>query len=185
MHDEEKKMKKKIGVLIFACIVIVIIDLASKIVVHENMTLGEERVVIENFFNLTYVRNYGAAFGFMRGMHEGFREFFFMTITPIFLLVILSMMRTLPDNDRISVWALSSVFAGAIGNYIDRIRLGYVIDFLDFYLPKGVLPFGGGFPQQNLHWPAFNVADMAIVCGVLVLAFVEVTRHKQGKQKTA
>jgi signal peptidase II len=135
----------------------VALDQLTKLYIHTRFQLGESITVIENFFNITYVRNPGAAFGFLAESNPQFREIFFLSIPPIAMIIILMILRGVPNKDRWQVFALSSIFGGAIGNYIDRLRFRYVIDFLDFHL------------YQKYSWPAFNVADSAIVLGVMIL----------------
>ena len=113
--------------------------------------------MIPGYFNLTYVRNPGAAFGIFRESLGNLREYFFLAMPPLAMITILAILRGVPSNDRLQILALSSIFGGAIGNYLDRIRFGFVIDFLDFHW------------QSKYSWPAFNVADSAIVVGVGVL----------------
>ncbi|MCP5961604.1 signal peptidase II, partial [Klebsiella pneumoniae] len=79
-------------------------------------------------FNITHVHNYGAAFGFLAESHPPFREFFFLAMPPVALAIILMILRGVKESDRWTIAALSSVFGGAIGNYIDRLRFRYVID---------------------------------------------------------
>ncbi|MCM2280421.1 MAG: signal peptidase II [Bdellovibrionaceae bacterium] len=133
---------------------------------------AEDIVVIPGFFNVTHVHNTGAAFGiFARGddasqAKDELRRIFFLSMPPIALLVILALMRTFADSDRAGIVALSSVFGGAIGNYIDRLRLGHVVDFLDFHV-------------KGYHWPAFNVADIGIVVGVGILIHLEFSKFRE------
>ncbi len=144
-----------------------------KVYVHTHFHLGESVIVIPNFFNLTYVRNFGAAFGFLAESHPSFREIFFLSMPPIALVIILGILRGVKDTDTKQIIALSSIFGGAIGNYIDRVRFRYVIDFLDFHL------------YNRWSWPAFNIADMAIVGGVgllLLLMFLE-NKKKDNTEK--
>jgi signal peptidase II len=150
-------VKRKYSILVAVALVVILLDQWVKIYIHTHFQLGETVRVIENFFNLTYVRNFGAAFGFLSESHPQFREAFFLSIPPIACSVILWMLRKIDDNDLIQILPLSAIFGGAIGNYIDRLRFRYVIDFLDFHL-------GGRY-----SWPAFNIADSAIVVGVMVL----------------
>lgn len=147
-------MKKKLLYLITLCTLILILDQVTKMYVHNNFTLHESKTVVDGFFSFTYVRNPGAAFGMLRDAPDFFRRIFFLSLTPIIMMALLYFLTTLKEDDNLQITAISFVFAGAIGNYIDRVRFEYVIDFLDFYLPK----FG--------HYPAFNVADISIVCGV-------------------
>ena len=164
----------KLKYLILAAIAgaIVTIDQATKMYVHTHFQLHESVELISGFFNFTYVRNFGAAFGFLAESHQAFREFFFLSMPPVALLIILAILRTVSEVDRWTIVSLSLVFGGAIGNYIDRIRFRYVIDFLDFHI------------QKIYTWPAFNIANSAIVVGVAVLLFLELTRAKKTVAKT-
>lgn len=163
----------KIKYLILLCIAgaIVTADQAVKLYVHTHFSLHESVEVIQNFFSLTYVQNPGAAFGFLAESAPVFREIFFLSMPPIALLIILAIMRGVSEVDRWTIVSLSMVFGGAIGNYIDRLRFRYVIDFLDFYLVKD--------GKRVWTYPAFNIADMAIVCGVAILLFLEFTKHRR------
>ncbi len=159
----------KIKYLLLAAIAGAIVtgDQLVKMYVHTHFSLHQEIQVIPGFFNLTYVRNTGAAFGIFSESHETFREIFFLSMPPIALLVILALLRTFQESERASIVALSLVFGGAVGNYIDRLRFRYVIDFLDFHL------------GDLYHWPSFNVADIAIVCGVGILMFLEWLKYRE------
>lgn len=137
---------------------VVALDQAIKLYIHTHYHVSESISVLPNLFNITYVRNYGAAFGFLARSHPIFREIFFLSMPPLALLLILGIMRGVSAQDKGQILALSSIFGGAVGNYLDRLRFRYVIDFLDFH-------------YQNYYWPAFNIADMAIVCGVAFIIF--------------
>jgi signal peptidase II len=164
------KIQKRYLVLFAITVFLVILDQVIKIAVHSSYQLGESTPVIPGFFNITYVRNFGAAFGFLAQSHPTFREIFFLAMPPIALLIILMIMRSVRDDDTWQVLALSSVFGGAVGNYIDRIRFRYVIDFLDFHW------------KEVYTWPAFNIADMAIVGGVIVLLILMFFEKKSETQ---
>ena len=172
--EEKKGRRVKLKYLILAAIAGAIItsDQAVKMYVHTHFQLHESIEVISGFFNLTYVRNYGAAFGFLADSHQTFREIFFLSMPPVALLIILAIFRSVNESDRWSIVSLSMVFGGAIGNYIDRLRFRYVIDFLDFHF------------QKAYTWPAFNIADSAIVVGVAILLFLELTRTKKVESQT-
>ncbi|UXR64294.1 signal peptidase II [Bdellovibrio bacteriovorus] len=166
-------MKNKYIWLVLISGFLVALDQLVKVYVHTHFHLGESVIVIPNFFNLTYVRNFGAAFGFLAESHPSFREIFFLSMPPIALVIILGILRGVKDTDTKQIIALSSIFGGAIGNYIDRVRFRYVIDFLDFHL------------YNRWSWPAFNIADMAIVGGVgllLLLMFLE-NKKKDNTEK--
>lgn len=149
---------------------IVALDQLIKIYVHANFTLGESIPVIQDRFHITYVRNTGAAFGVFRNAAEMFRTVFFLSMPPIAILIILRMLQGVPDHDRWQILALSLIFGGAIGNYIDRLRFGYVIDFLDFHW------------GEVWSYPAFNVADSAIVSGVGLLLLLMYQQSRAAKK---
>lgn len=106
--------------------------------------------------NLTYVRNPGAAWGFLSRTEGSFRRPFFIGISCVAMIFILYLFVRLQRGQRLLMLALSLVMGGAIGNFIDRVRYNYVVDFLDCRL--------GSF-----KWPTFNVADVAITVGVILL----------------
>jgi signal peptidase II len=160
-------MNKKYIVLIGFSALLVALDQLVKMYVHTHYQLGDSTPVIPGYFNITYVRNFGAAFGFLAESHPAFREIFFLAMPPVALLIILLILRGVKNNDFPQIFALSAIFGGAIGNYIDRIRFRYVIDFLDFHI------------QSIYSWPAFNVADSAIVCGVGILLFLMLFEKKE------
>lgn len=155
--------QKKFIFLICISFVIIGIDQLSKTFVHTQMQLHETKTIIANFFNFTYVRNFGAAFGFLSQMPALFRDIFFLSMPPMACALIIYILITLKDHQTLQMTALSSIFGGALGNYIDRLHYGYVIDFVDLHF------------FQKYTWPAFNVADMAIVGGVLLLVFLVLT----------
>lgn len=154
------KISKKYLLLAALAGTIVTLDQATKLYIHTQFYLGESLTVINDFFNITYVRNTGAAFGIFRDAGETFRNLFFLSMPPLAMIVILSILWGVKDTDRLQVFALGNVFGGAVGNYIDRLRFGFVIDFLDFHY------------QHRFTWPAFNVADMCIVGGVGLLLLI-------------
>lgn len=137
--------------------VIIVADQWTKYVVHNSFALGEIRPIIEGFFNLTYVRNTGAAWGILGNYNTA------LTVLSILLLAVMVIFRRSFLSDSIlHKVALGLMVGGIIGNVLDRIRMGWVIDFLDFYVGRH-------------HWPAFNVADAAICTGVgiyIVTAFL-------------
>lgn len=143
--------------LVFApAAVVVLLDQLTKGLVLARMTLHESIPVVDGFFALTYVRNTGAAFGIFAGHSAAFRVPALLTVAVVALGVLLWFVRTIPADRRAVIAACGGVLGGAIGNMIDRAAYGEVIDFLDVYV-------------GTYHWPAFNVADMAITVGVIVL----------------
>ena len=147
-------VKSKYSYLMIISGIIICLDQITKMYIHTQFQLGESVVVISDFFNFTYVRNPGAAFGIFAESHPEFREWFFLLMPPLALAVIFWLLKNVPDSDRVQIFGLSLIFGGAIGNYIDRIRFRYVIDFIDVH-------------YKNIwNYPAFNIADSAIVGGV-------------------
>lgn len=132
-----------------------VIDQAAKVLVDRTMALYQSIPVIDGLFSITYMRNRGAAFSFLADFD--YRRPFFIAITFVAIAVIVVTFRKLRDDQRLAAFSLSLIFSGAVGNLIDRMRLGEVIDFLDVY-------------WKTHHWPAFNVADSAICVGVALLA---------------
>jgi signal peptidase II len=133
-----------------------LLDQLSKIYIDNNFELSQSKRIISNFFNLTYVRNPGAAFGILA--ESSIRLPFFITISVLASLGILWYIRRIPSEKHWQHLALGLILSGALGNLIDRIRFGEVIDFLDVH-------------WYNYHWPAFNVADSAICIGVTIMFF--------------
>lgn len=130
------------------------LDQISKHYVAANMSLYESIPVMPHF-NITYVHNLGAAFSFLADQ-SGWQRWFFATIALAASALFLYWLKKTPkDNITLSI-AFSLMLSGAVGNLIDRVFLGYVIDFLDFY-------------YQNYHWPAFNIADSAIFVGAFLM----------------
>lgn len=144
---------------------LVCLDQLVKIYIHTQYAFGERSVVVDGLFYITHVRNPGAAFGIFRDASEIFRKAFFLTM-PLFAMgIIVYLIHQLRDNERAQIIALSSIFGGAIGNYIDRVQYGFVIDYLDFTFRYDLPVLGKGL----YSYPAFNIADISIVSGVGVL----------------
>ena len=137
-------------------ITIIVADQVTKYWIVQSMRLHESIPIIPNLFSLTYIRNPGAAFGLLAGSSNAFRMIFF-GLTSLFALALLgTILYRLPEKDWVGQVSIVGILGGAIGNLIDRLRFGEVIDFLDVYV-------------ESYHWPAFNVADSAITVGVLCL----------------
>lgn len=165
-------MNKKFLYLIIVTCFVVAIDQLTKMYITMNFRLHESYPVIKDIFHITYVRNTGAAFGIFRDAPELFRTIFFLSLPPIAMVVIFFLLKASPDKDFFQNIALSMIFAGALGNYIDRVRLRYVVDFLDFHY------------KQAWSYPAFNVADMSIVCGVMLLFYFMIKDDLKNKKSS-
>ncbi|HJV66498.1 MAG TPA: signal peptidase II [Geomonas sp.] len=148
-------MKSRYIILMVVSALVLVIDQVTKIYIDKTMALHSSITVIENFFNITYLRNKGAAFGILA--NSSFRLPFFILVSLVAVGVIVAVIKKLRDDQKFAAVSLSLIFSGALGNLIDRIRLGEVIDFLDAH-------------WYEHHWPAFNIADSAICVGVFLLA---------------
>ena len=150
--------------------VIVIIDQLTKLWIMNVFTLHEKITLIPGFFDLVYVTNTGAAFGFLAGSKTWLRQAFFVTVSVVALVIIIIAYGHLKKQSAIFVYALGLIGGGAVGNLIDRLRFGSVVDFLDFYL-------------GSYHWPAFNAADSAITVGIGLFLLGTLMQHLQEKNK--
>lgn len=146
---------------------VIILDQLSKFIVQQKLDPGQIIPIIPSFFNLTYVLNPGAAFGFLSGASAAFRGPFFITISVLAVLFILYYRSHHRGMGVVPSVALALILGGALGNLIDRLRLGMVVDFLDFY-------------YRSYHWPAFNLADSAITVGVALMVFEIVMDRPKG-----
>ena len=135
------------------------LDQLTKAWILTTLKIHEGFPVIDGFFNIVHVRNPGAAFGFLAGASPVFRSAFFIAVTVAAILMILHYLRRTRIEERALVFSLAFILSGAVGNLIDRIRFGEVVDFLDVYV-------------GNHHWPAFNVADAAISTGAALLVLL-------------
>ena len=145
---------------------VVLLDQLTKGWIIATMRLHDAYPVIDGFFNIIYVRNPGAAFGFLAGASPLFRSVFFLAVTLAAILLILHYLRQTRIEEIFLVLALALILAGAVGNLIDRIRFGEVIDFLDVYVGAH-------------HWPAFNIADASITTGASVLVMFLLGKRKE------
>lgn len=147
-------MPSRFRLLILTSLIVLILDQATKLYVDARFALYESVTIFENFFHFTYLRNKGAAFSILAD--HALRIPFFIGVSVLASVGILWYLSKLKDEQKLLAFSLSLIFGGALGNLIDRIRLGEVIDFIDVH-------------WYNLHWPAFNIADSAICVGVGLL----------------
>jgi signal peptidase II len=159
-------VKKNIIIFILGAIAVIVLDQITKAVIAERLFVYGTHKVIDGFFNLVYVMNPGAAFGFLAGAPEIFRYLFFMGITLLAMLLIIYYILKSKEERLPVIISLTLIFGGAVGNLIDRIRFGAVVDFLDFYI-------------GTWHWPAFNVADSAISIGAFLMVWEMLVNRKK------
>jgi signal peptidase II len=131
------------------------------------LSLYQRIEVIHGFFNLVHVRNTGGAFGIFGGEGGGVGSLFFVVVSVVAIGSILILLIRLKEDEKIISLSLSFILSGAVGNLIDRLWHGEVVDFLDFYV-------------SSYHWPAFNIADSAICVGIgLMILVLFVKDHKK------
>ena len=140
---------------------VIVLDLGSKAIISQNFSLYETMPIIPGWFNLTLAHNTGAAFSFLAN-ESGWQRWFFAIIALVVSFIIFFWMKRLQSHERWIAIALALILGGALGNLWDRLTLGYVVDFLDFYYQSS--PEG-----RAMHWPAFNIADSAIFIGAVML----------------
>ncbi len=149
---------------------VIIIDQLTKVLCVENIEYGTMGIEIFPFFNLVHVYNHGAAFSFLASM-GGWQRWFFAIIAVIISLFFIIWLSKTPRSHKLSCIAIALFIGGAIGNLIDRLLLGYVVDFLLFYIKT-----------EDSFWayPAFNVADIAVCVGAFLL-IISSFGHSKGK----
>jgi signal peptidase II len=153
--------RSRLGRVVAIGAAVVVLDQIVKLVALERLTLGVPVTVVPGLIALTLVMNTGLAFGLLAGVPAGWR--WIVGLLSVLALVVLLRiaLRILPSGGWREQTAMGLIFGGAIGNLIDRLRFGAVVDFVDVHF-------------RGWHWPAFNVADSAITVGVAVLVLVMV-----------
>jgi signal peptidase II len=151
-------MSSKYALLLITVGVIVLSDQITKLYVDAVMWPHQSITVIENYVDITYVRNPGGAFGlFARANREVIRPLL-LGLTAVAVVIMILIYRSTPPNRLLVRLAFALIMGGAIGNLIDRLRFDEVIDFIDVH-------------WSHYHWPAFNIADAAITVGVAILCW--------------
>lgn len=151
------------------------LDQLTKLWIASNLSYSDRLTVVEGFFYITHVRNPGAAFGLFASADATWRLTFFIGVGLVAIAIIFSFYRKLAPGDRLSAAALGLILGGAVGNLIDRIAYGEVVDFLHFRLWQGYV------------WPDFNFADTTIVIGVglLILELLATEGEQRGQARDA
>ncbi len=159
-------MFNKYVIIFLTVIIVTLLDQLTKAFIHATMSLYSSRVVIDGFLSVTYVRNPGAAFGFLAHASPLFRSIFFVLVTLLAIgMILYYLVKSQAGQPRL-LFSLSLILSGALGNLIDRLRFAEVIDFIDVYF-------------RSHHWPAFNVADAAISVGAMIMILEMVKQRKE------
>lgn len=141
---------------LWVALTIVVLDQATKAWIKAKLPLHESITIVPGFFDLTHVRNTGAAFGMLDNADFPYKPALMVVVALVALGAVASYALTLPATQRIARLGLALILGGAIGNLIDRATMGYVVDFVDVYF-------------RGVHFWAFNVADSAITVGVVLM----------------
>lgn len=138
--------------------IVILLDQVTKLVVLKTIPLFQSIPIIPGFFSLTHIQNPGGAFGFLSTQTSDIQRLLFLFVSCLAVGLIFYFYKKTPQEQTWLSTAFALVFGGAVGNLIDRVRLGKVVDFLDFYI-------------GNLHWPAFNIADSAVSIGMVIFLY--------------
>ena len=145
----------------YLSVLIVVLDQLTKLIVHSSMNLYDSIQVIPYLLNFTYIRNEGIAFGIY---FEG-AETIFIVLPILITIYLFYLLKNEEFQDKFSQIALFLIIAGAVGNIIDRIFRGYVVDFIDFHL-------------NGMHWYVFNIADSSVTIGLIFLLYSSIIINK-------
>lgn len=140
-------MNKKYNFVLSIALFIVFLDQFTKFLIKQNLQLNQSIPVIKNIFHLTYITNTGSAFGLFKGLN-----WFFIIFSIIVIIAIFYFITQIKNNEKLMQFSVGLLLGGTIGNLIDRVVYGFVVDFIDFRI-----------------WPVFNVADSAVTIGIIVL----------------
>ena len=154
-------MKKKSLVVLISLLMLIVFDQIIKYLIVKNFSIGEEKILMDNFLKFIYIRNTGAAFGILSG-----NIIFLIFITVLLIFYIVNEMKK-NINNNLSLLSFSLILSGALGNLIDRVVRGYVVDYISFTL-------------FNREMSVFNLADTYITIGVILLIYIVI---KEGKNE--
>jgi len=161
-------LKRDYPLFIGPALTVLLLDQVSKWLIINHLELHQVLSIIPGFFNLVLVKNRGMAFGILSQIRSGFSYYFLLTATIVAIGVIVFFFFWIKGKEKWLTVGLSLILGGAVGNLVDRVQFGYVIDFLDFFL-------------RGYHWPAFNVADSAVTAGTFWL-FINILKGKDLKE---
>lgn len=152
------RFNQKYTLMLIIAPIVVFLDQVTKILILKLVPLHTTKTVIPGFLDITHIQNPGVAFGVFSQQPSDMKQVLLMAVSFLAVCLIFYFYHKSVHESRAMMSAFALIFGGAVGNLIDRVRIGQVIDFIDVYL-------------HDMHWPAFNVADSAISVGVAVLLF--------------
>jgi signal peptidase II len=163
---------RRLALWLALAVIVILLDQITKTLILGSMQLGDSHT-ITSYFNIVRVHNTGAAFSFLAGA-SGWQRWFFITLGIVVSIGIIWMIRSHPDQ-KLFCFSVTMIMGGALGNVIDRMLHGYVVDFLQFHWPWLEPLFRGGY------FPSFNVADAAITLGAVCLVLDELLRVRRAR----
>lgn len=163
-------MKRKYLILFSLSGLVLSIDQLTKHYIHSNFELNFKSSLLGPILGLTYTRNNGFAFGLLQKAPVSLQEIFFIGVPVFALVLIVLIFIKLQDNQMLTSIALTTILAGAIGNLIDRLQYGFVIDFIDLHW------------KDRFHCPTFNIADCSIIVGVIIM-FINTLMQEDARPK--
>ena len=164
--------KNKYFILFFVSALIVGLDQISKYFICKLVPLYSQIQVIDGFFNIVHIRNSGVAFGLFKRFGSEYRLISMLVVSLIAVFLIFFLVSQLKRGCKLQAFSLSLILGGAIGNLIDRMLIGEVVDFIDVHW------------AEVYHWPAFNVADSAITVGIIFIIFDELFLSRKREKET-
>lgn len=160
-------MKKACSLFLLISLAVFALDQITKLLINRVVPLHESIPVIKGLFNIVHVRNRGMVFGIMNKPEAGFAFYILVVATIIAVILLFYWFIRLKEDEWHLRFGLSLILGGALGNLLDRLRMGEVIDFMDFFI-------------SSYHWPAFNIADASLTAGTIWIAINLVFFQKQG-----
>ncbi|MBN1113928.1 MAG: signal peptidase II [Oligoflexia bacterium] len=165
---QQRNRIKLVSAILFLSVFIP--DQITKHLIHSNFRLHESKVIINNILNIIYVGNTGSAFSLFANTASWFRIPFFLIVPAIAMIVIVILLKKSAVNNKFEIFAFSLILGGAFGNFVDRIHYGYVVDFIQMH-------------YKRYYWPVYNVADIGITIGVVMLFFGMTLTANSAKRK--
>ena len=173
---------RRIKIFIIVSIIVIAFDQITKWIIKSTMELHQTIRVIGDFFTISYILNSGIAFGLFDHNPSPYKAVLLIIISIVALGIILYIFFSLPKTVKVSVLAMGLIFGGAVGNMIDRIGRGSVVDFLDFDFPDITIKFLGIHMRR---WPTFNVADSCVLVGIVLLLIIIIFHGGKTEQERA
>ncbi len=173
-------LSSRIKIFAIVAVSVVVVDHIVKWIIKTNMHLNQTIPVIGDLFTISYILNSGIAFGLFDSNSSPVKTPILILISFVALGIILYIFLTLPKKIKLTGLSMGLIFGGAIGNIIDRVVQGEVVDFLDFDFPDISVPF---LRIHMTRWPTFNVADSCVLVGIIMLLVILIRHGGRAEQE--